>query len=137
MENKAQSPHSFKDFLPAFLVLILAGGVGLALVTTLLLPTLGPRWLFFFCLVLVAAGLSLPATYFFDLRFPSTPPAEKSVIIRQAMWVGIFVALISWLQMGRVLTLPLAVILGAAFVLIEVLLRLWERSRWKPQLPTS
>jgi len=39
--------------------------------------------------------------------------------------------------MGRVLTFPLGVILAAVFVLIEVLLRLWDRSRWKPENPES
>lgn len=137
MESETQTPKSFKDYLPAFLVLVIVGGVGLALVTILLVPTLGPRWLFFFFLFLLVTGLALPMTYFLNLRFPSTPLAETGVIIRQACWVGGYITLLSWLQMGRILTFPLAFILGAAFVLVEFLLRLWERSRWKPQQPTS
>jgi hypothetical protein len=39
--------------------------------------------------------------------------------------------------MGRVLTLPLGVIIAAVLILIEVLLRLWERSRWKPENPAA
>ena len=77
----------------------------------------------------------LPFVYFLNLRFPSRPPADRGVIIRQAVWVGIFVAVLAWLQLGRVLTLPLGIILGAAFILVEVLLRVWERSRWKPNQP--
>ncbi|HOT53268.1 MAG TPA: hypothetical protein PLH68_04575 [Anaerolineaceae bacterium] len=38
---------------------------------------------------------------------------------------------------GQVLTLPLGVIIAAVLILIEVLLRLWERSRWKPENPAA
>ncbi len=137
METETYPPLSFKAYLPAFLLLIIVGGAGLVLVTLLLLPTLGPRWLFFFFLLMLVSGLALPITYFLNLRFPSKPPAERNVIVRQAVWIGVYVTLLAWLQMGRILTFPLAFILGAALVLIEVLLRLWERSRWKPQTPTQ
>lgn len=135
METKPQ-PSSFKDYLPAFLTLLISGAVGLFITVTLLLPTLGPRWLFFFFIVLLVSGLFLPFTYFLNLRFPSNPPANKSVVIRQSIWFGAYIATVAWLQLGRVLTLPLAVVLALAFILIELLLRLWERSRWKPQEPT-
>lgn len=135
MENASKGVLSFKDFLPAFLVLILAGGGGLALVTFLTLPTLGPRWLFFFFLVLLVSGIALPISYLLNLRFPSKPPIENVVVIREALLAGIFLALIAWLRMGRVLTFPLAILLAAAIILIEFFLRLWERGRWKPQQP--
>jgi len=135
MENASKGVSSFKDFLPAFLVLILAGGGGLALVTFLTLPTLGPRWLFFFFLVLLVSGIALPISYLLNLRFPSKPPIENVVVIREALLAGIFLALIAWLRMGRVLTFPLAILLAAAIILIEFFLRLWERGRWKPQQP--
>ena len=83
-------------------------------------------------MVLLVTGLFLPFTWFLNLRFPSKPPAPRAVVIRQAAWFGVFTALLAWLQMGRVLNFPLAIILGAALILIELLLRLWERSRWKP-----
>ncbi|MGI6251421.1 MAG: hypothetical protein ACOYKD_08730 [Anaerolineaceae bacterium] len=132
--NSAQRP-TFKEFLPAFFILTISGGIGLAFTVSTMLPTIGPRWLFFFFVVLFVAGLFLPFVYFLNLRFPSRPPADRGVIIRQAVWVGIFVAVLAWLQLGRVLTLPLGIILGAAFILVEVLLRVWERSRWKPNQP--
>jgi len=135
MENASKGVSSFKDFLPAFLVLILAGGGGLALVTFLTLPTLGPRWLFFFFLVLLASGIALPIAYLLNLRFASKHPVDQPVIIREALLAGIFLALIAWLRMGRVLTFPLAILLAAAIILIEFFLRLWERGRWKPQQP--
>ena len=137
MENPQRTIPPFKEYLPAFLILLALGGGGLALVTNLTLPTLGPRWLFFFFLVLLGAGAALPAAYFLNLRFPTKPPAERSVIMREALWTGVCVSLLAWLRMGRVLTLPLGVIIAAVFVLVELLLRLWERSRWKPQNPVA
>jgi len=137
MKNPERVLPPFKEFLPVFLILLAVGGGGLALLLNLTLPTLGPRWLFFFLLVLLGSGAALPAAYFLNLRFPTTPPAERSVIMREALWAGVFVSLLAWLRMGRVLTLPLGVIIAAVFVLVELLLRLWERSRWKPQNPVA
>jgi len=54
------------------------------------------------------------------------------VILRQAMWVGVFGSTVAWLQLGRVLTPVMALILTGVFALIEFLLRLFERSLWNP-----
>ena len=126
-------PIPFRFYLPAMLVLIVVGAVGIALILTMTLPTIGPRWLFFFFIVIFVTGLFLPLTWFINLRFPSKPPVPPQVIVRQAAWFGIFAALLLWLRMGRVLTAPLGVILAAALFLVEFLIRLLERSRWNPQ----
>jgi len=125
-------PQPFSYYLPAILILLALGGGGLYYTVNYLLPTVGPRWLLYFCLLLLGAGLFMPLTWFINRRFPSTPPAGPNVVIRQALWFGVFAPLLAWLQIGRVLTFPLGTILGAALVLIEFLIRMWERSRWKP-----
>lgn len=130
-------PQPLAYYLPAILLLILLGGGGLFFVVTSTLPTIGPRWLFFFFLVLLVSGIFLPLTWLLNRRFPSNPPAEPHVIVRQAVWFGVFAALLSWLRIGRVLTFPLGIIMGTALFLIEFLIRLWERSRWKPTQPDS
>ncbi len=135
MEN--QKPYTFKDFLPVFLILTLSGWIGLLVVVLIFLPLLGPRWLFFFFGVLALSGTTLPLVYYLNRRFPSDPLAEKSVIIRQSLWFGIYGSTIAWLQMGRVLNTGLALILAGAFILIELFLRLLERSRWKPKAPLA
>ena len=132
MEDNQNQPIPFKFYLPGMLVLIILGAIGLGAILSLTLPTIGPRWLFYFFVVIFVTGLFLPFAWFLNLRFRSNPPAAPQVIIRQAAWFGIFAALILWLQMGRVLTVPLGVILAAALFLVEFLIRLWERSRWKP-----
>jgi len=112
-----KAPTKFlSTFLPLSVVLTILGLGGLLIVIRATLPTLGPRWLFFFLGVLGLTGLSLPLIFFL-----------------QALWVGVFGSTIVWLQLGRVLTGGLALILSGVFVLIEFLLRLFERSRWNPK----
>ena len=129
MENKPQ--HA--TFIGLGLVMAFFGWAGLALVVQYTLPTLGPRWLFFALLVLALCGTCLPVVYFLHIRFPSTPPVEGDVVLRQSIWFGVYGGILAWLQMGRVLSLVLGLVLLGIFILIEALLRIWERSRWKPK----
>lgn len=129
---KKSSQKFLRTFFPLSIVLTILGLGGLLLVIFGTLPTIGPRWLFFFLGVVGLTGLSLPLVFFLNKRFPSDPPVEGMVILRQALWVGVFGSTVAWLQLGRVLTGGLALILAGAFVLIEFLLRLFERSRWNP-----
>ena len=132
MQNSPRTDR-FVDYLPAILGLIIFGTGGLAVILVRTLPTIFPRWLFIFFLVSLVTGLFMPLTYFLNKRFPSKPQADRNIIIRQSLWFGIYAAVLAWLQLGRVLNFPLAVILGAAMILVEMLLRMWERSRWKPE----
>ncbi len=129
---KTDSQKFFRSFFPLSLVLTIIGWGGLFIIIQSTLPTLGPRWLFFFLSVIALTGPSIPLVYFLNKRFPSEPPVEGMVILRQSLWVGIFGSMVAWLQLGRVLTPGLALILAGVFVLIEFLLRMFERSRWNP-----
>ncbi|HMD88637.1 MAG TPA: hypothetical protein VKF38_05695 [Anaerolineaceae bacterium] len=131
METQKSAP--FYSILITSLILALIGWVGLAFLLLNTLPTLGPRWLFFFLFMLALSGTVLPLVYFFNLRFPSTPPAGGAVLVRQAMWVGIYGDLIAWLMMGRVFDTARAVFLAIGFIIIEILLRMSEQSHWKPK----
>ena len=130
---KRPQPTFLRTFLPLSMVITLIGWAGLILIIQGTLPTLGPRWLFFFLGVLALTGPSIPITYYLNKRFPSDPEVDGMVIVRQALWVGVFGSTVAWLQLGRVLTPALALILAGVFVLIEFLLRLFERSRWNPK----
>ena len=57
--------------------------------------------------------------------------AGPNVVVRQALWVGVFAATVAWLLYGRVFSLGLAAIFLVGFTGIEAFLRLWERSRWR------
>ena len=126
----SQKLPSFLSILWVSLFLCLVGGGGLVVLLMMTLPTLFPRWLFFFLLTVTLSGLALPMTYFFNRRFPSDPPVESGVVLREAMWVGVYGSLLAWLQMGRVLTPGLVVVLMVGLVLVEFLLRMSERSIW-------
>lgn len=121
-----------RAFLPAAVTLMIIGWGGLALVVTLTQPNGGTRWLFFFCAVLALSGTFLPVMAYLNQRFPSLPPPTRGVVLRQALWVGIYVPTIAWLQAGRVLTMTLALLLLGGLGLIEILLRMRERSLWRP-----
>jgi len=127
----------FLNVLIASIILALVGWVGLYFLFQFTTPLLGPRWGFFFLFTMALSGISLPIIYFFNLRFMSTPPANSIVLIRQAIWVGIFFDLLAWLQLGRVLNPILALVLATGIIIIENLIRMAERSRWHPAQETD
>ncbi len=131
-----RQPSTFPVFFWTSLILILLGFGGLVLVIMGTEPTPGPRWLFFFLLTVAITGLALPVTYFLNRRFPADPPVDPAVIVREALWFGLYVDVLAWLQLGRVLTSGMALALAASLTLVEFLLRLGERSAWSPAQQT-
>lgn len=129
--DRSQYPP-FRPILITSLSLLGVGIVGLVLLFSLTVPTLGPRWLLFFLVTLAGSGLALPGAYFLNLRFPSDPPADANILIREALWVGLYLDLVIWLQFGKVLNFALGFLLLAGFAVIELLLRLRERNRFTP-----
>ena len=121
-----------RAYFPTTFVLFFLGWGGLAALFYLSAPTVGPRWLFYLLLTMALTGTALPVTAFLNRRFPSSPAVTPGVILRQALWVAVFGDTLAWLQMGRVLSPTLALLLGVGLGLIEFLLRLSERSQWKP-----
>jgi hypothetical protein len=128
---KSNTSPRVANFLPASIFLFIIGWGGLIALILTTLPTVGPRWLFFFLCVLAVTGTTLPITAFLNRRFPSTPPPTYIVVVRQALWFAIYVSTMIWLQMGRVLNPALAILLAIGLGLIEFLLRLSEKSQWK------
>lgn len=111
---------------------MLLGWGGIVYLGAYTTPNGGTRWLWFFTGIIAIVGTVLPIIAYLNRRFPSIPVATPLVIIRQSLWIGIYLAVLGWLQIGRVLTLPLALLLAVGLFLIEWLLRLRERSQWKP-----
>lgn len=132
METPGGLP-SFRPILITSVSMSLIGILGLVILFSVTTPTLGPRWLLFFLITLAASGIFLPVAHFLHLRFPSTPRADSSVLVREALEFAGYLDLIIWLQLGRVLNFALAIFIAAGIVAIELLIRLRERSRWKPQ----
>jgi len=108
------------------------GWVGLILLVNAALPTIGPRWLFFLMLTTAATGTSLPFVWLLHRRFDRGAPASPSVLLRQGLLAGLYVSLCTWLQINRALSLGLALAIALGFGLIEALIRLTERTLWRP-----
>jgi len=125
---------SFRPFLVPALILFFLGWGGLALLIIFTFPTVWPRWGFFALWALALTGAALPVVYFLHRRFPGTPPAGPHVIVRQATWVGVYGATLAWLQLGRVVTLWVIVGLAVGLSAVEWLIRLRERTQWRPPL---
>ena len=94
-------------------------------------PTTGPRWLFFFSWFLALTGTMLPFVAFLNRRFQGNVPAPQNVIVRQSIWIGLYGSLLAWLQIGRVVTMALALFIGFGILLLEWFIRLRERSQWR------
>jgi hypothetical protein len=114
-------------------VLAAIGWPGLFLLMQATQPTVGPRWLFFFLLTIAVTGTALPFVWVLRRRFAPDAPVAAGVLLRQSIWVGLYVCLLVWLQVNRSLELSLAIFLGLALIVFEWLLRLMERSTWRPE----
>lgn len=128
----SHAPPPIRTFLPASIILMMLGWSGLIADILLTTPSGGTRWAFFFTSFMALTGTVLPVVAFLNRRFPSIPPPTTVVIVRQAMWVGVYFTTLAWLQIGRVVTPALALLLAVGLILIEWLLRMRERAQWKP-----
>lgn len=125
---------SFRSFAIPSLLMFLLGWGGLALVVYISLPFVWLRWGFFILLILALTGTVLPIVYFFHRRFPSEPPSESHVIVRQSVWFGVYGATLAWLQLGRLVTVYVILGLAGGLLAIEYFIRLRESARWKPPI---
>ncbi len=123
---------SFRHFLPATLTMFITGWVGLYLLINFTLPTLGPRWAFFFLVTLALSGTALPFVYFFNYRFNLKKFPPVNILTRQALWVGVYGATLAWLQLGQVANISIAIGLALGLIAIEALIRLREKAQWTP-----
>jgi len=132
---------TFRPFLFSTIFLLLTGWGGLILLLNFSLPDIGSRWGFFALLILAGTGTAIPVSYWINTRFPSNPPAEGRVIVRQSVYVGVYLAVLAWLEIGRVFNFSIAVWLALGLAAIEYLVRLRETSTRSenepPQPPVS
>jgi len=125
----SNTPPDHMGLLAGAMVLIVIGWVGLFIVVNNNLPRIGGElWSFFMLLQIAITGTVLPIIRFFNVRFTpvnrEVPPS--GVIVRQSVWVGLYVVTCAWLQIPRVLSLPLALFLIVVFVVVEVFIRTRE-----------
>ncbi|MEP6985299.1 MAG: hypothetical protein ABI970_06870 [Chloroflexota bacterium] len=106
-------------------VFMVIGWLGLFQLVTTTLPRVGQRWIFFLLLQIAVTGTVLPFVRYLNVRFTpisaELPPG--GVIVRQSIWIGLFVVTCSWLEIPRVLSLPTGFLVALVFIVIEVFLR--------------
>ena len=128
-----ESPK-FKPFGLSALALAVIGWGGLYLLLTMTLPFVWSRWGFFALLLMALTGTALPIVFYLHQRFPTDPPADANVLIRQAMWVGVYGATLAWLQLGRLVTLYVILGLAGGLIAAEYFIRIREKANRRPSI---
>jgi hypothetical protein len=132
---KTYRPSNTHDISPEQAALVVTavlmavvGWVGLWMLITTTLPTAFPRWMFFVFLYLAVTGTVLPFVRFLNARFTRADDGSPAmgVVLRQSIWVGLFVVACAWLQIPRVLNPVIALILALSLVVIEWFLHMRE-----------
>ena len=132
MEHR--SDLTFKSYLPVNLFMLILGWGGVGWLIFFTLPTVWQRWGFFLLFTVALTATALPITYYLNLRFPSKPLATQTIILRQAIWLGVYGSTLAWLQLDGLVSIWTIVGLGLGLIMIEYLIRLRERSRWQPSI---
>ena len=112
-------------------LLFLTGWGGIFVLVQNVLPTPGARWGFFVLLYMAMVGTVLPFVRFLNHRFIGSF-VSSAIIVRESLWFGLFVTSCAWLQISRVLTWPIALLLALAIVVIEIFLRIRENYYEEP-----
>lgn len=128
--TKRPIPTDHVGVLIAGLITALIGWAGVAYLVTNALPQALPRWLFFLCLFMASAGTALPFVRFLNVRFTrrDAPSVSSTVILRQSIWLAMFVTACAWLRIPRMLNWITAFFLALSLIVIEIFLRLRERA---------
>lgn len=125
-------PLTFRSYLLSVLALLLIGWGGMVALIYYSLPLVWARWGFFVLGIMALTGTALPFVYFFHRRFPVEPPATSNVIVRQSLWVGVYVSTLAWLQLGRLVTLYVILGLAGGLIAVEYFIRLREKASRTP-----
>ena len=123
---------TFRSYLLSVFALIVVGWGGIVALFYYSPPYVWARWGFFVLGIMALTGTALPVVYFLHRRFPTDPPAEPNVIVRQSLWVGVFAATLAWLQLGRLVTLYVILGLAGGLIVIEYFIRIREKAIRKP-----
>ena len=115
--------------LAAALAMGVLAWLGLAALIVTHPPRIGGQlWLFFVLLCVAVTCTVLPFVRYLNVRFTplsrDLPPS--GVILRQSVWFGLFVIVCAWLQILRVLSVPMGTLLALAFIGVEIFLRVRE-----------
>lgn len=129
--DSTRSP-SVISILPLALILAGPGWTALIYLLTTRAPTLGNRWLFYVLVILALSGTVMPGLVFVNKILQLKKPVSFETVIREAMMVGVYGAILLWLNKGQVLSTGLALVIALGMFTAELLIRLRKQSRWRP-----
>jgi hypothetical protein len=119
------TPPDHIGVLVSSVLMMIGGWGGLYWLVTTQIPRVGQRWVFFVLLFVAITGTAIPVVRWLNVRLTPLsrvlPPG--GVMVRQAIWIGLYVVLVAWLRIPRSLTVPVAFFLALALIVIEVFLR--------------
>ena len=78
---------------------------------------------FLAAILIFVTGLMLPVAHFLNKRFSQTESSSYLVVMRQSMWVAIWAAFCTWLQLNRAFGWGVAVLVAAVFLVLELMLQ--------------
>ncbi|MCU0499259.1 MAG: hypothetical protein MUF87_18045 [Anaerolineae bacterium] len=125
-EEPNNLPPDHLGILIAAAILFVIGWGGLYLLVTTEIPRIaGQLWIFFVLFHLGVTAITIPIVRYLNVRLTPINQAilPGGIVVRQSVWVGLYVVICAWLQIPRVLTLPVALLLALVFIVIEVFLR--------------
>lgn len=131
MDDKSSLPVI--TFLPISLLLAIPGWGMLIYIVTQTAPELQNRWLFYAAVVITVTGSSFPIVAYLNRIIKPFGPANFETVIREGIMIGLYAAILLWLNKGQVLSFGLALILVIGITLVELLIRLRNRSTWHPE----
>jgi len=119
-------PSDHVGVLIASVIMMIIGWGGMYQLITSSLPRIGGElWMFFMLLQITVTGTVIPFIRYVNVRFTphdiEVPPG--GVIVRQSTWVGLYAVMCAWLQIPRVLNVPVAALIALIFIILEVFLR--------------
>ena len=87
--------------------------------------------MFLAAIAVVGMGIGLLPVYLINYRLDTSrgqPHTKLTTLLRQAMWVGVFIAVALYLQMNRTFGLPIALLALLVIGLLELMFHAGERS---------
>lgn len=130
-------PPDHVGVLLSAVVLLIVGWGGLYWLVTTQIPRIGGQiWIFFVLLQMAITGTAIPLVRYINVRFTPirAPLPPGGIIVRQSVWIGLYLVVCAWLQIPRVLTPIVALLLALVFIAIEGFLRLRELPNERRQL---
>jgi hypothetical protein len=136
-KNSARKPPYPARLFVMAMVFAVSGWGGVAGVVFFTFPFLLPRFIFFFSLFLAFAGTALPFVWYLNRRFTGERFPSEGVLVREALELASLGVFLIWLQAGRMFTAFLGWVFFGVFLAVELLLRVFENSRWSPGSPAE